>query len=279
MSRDASFIHQNGQPLPHFIPAFSRHPVWVSCSRRPVLSCSHAASPGEHAGLLHVPDRLSTTCSPPVTCRHGTRWNQVTTVFTFLQSRPFWQNTLRLVPSPAPLVAPQVSRRCGAPRGKGHRQRLGPRAESGGGGGFWREDVLFLEGERGWQPSSDQVLWGPAEAWGTARGWAHPPGPPGGLAGQVRTAGSPPPPPPGPGPHLSLAAVASVGRGGLLQAQQLPHQSLAKLRPAVPLYVVGVGQLVENVGVVDGDADGEPEHLLPGLVWFVRNEIPTRTEE
>lgn len=70
-----------------------------------------------------------------------------------------------------------------------------------------------------------------------------------------------------------------MGGGGLLQAQQLPHQSLAKLSPAVPLHVVGIRHLVEDVGIVYGDADGEPEHLLPGLVRFMRDEIPTRTEE
>lgn len=38
--------------------------------------------------------------------------------------------------------------------------------------------------------------------------------------------------------------------------------------------MICVGHLVEDVGIVDGDTDGEPEDLLPRLVGFMENEVP-----
>lgn len=108
------------------------------------------------------------------------------------------------------------------------------------GGCFWTEDVLFFEGEPGQQPSSDQAHPGPCGGLGHPSGWAHPRGAPGLWLGRSERQALSLLRPPGPGPHLSLAASASVGWGGFLQTQQLPHQSLAKLRPAVPLHVVGI---------------------------------------
>lgn len=74
-------------------------------------------------------------------------------------------------------------------------------------------------------------------------------------------------------------AAASVGWRGVLQAQKLSHKSLTKLCPTVPRHMVGIWHFVQDIGIIDGDADGKPEYLLPGLVWFVRNEIPKKTEE
>ena len=88
-----------------------------------------------------------------------------------------------------------------------------------------------------------------------------------------------PPSLPGPGPYLARATPrTSEAWGGILQAQQLLHESLTKLGPAVPLHVIGIRHLVQNVGIIDCDADSKPEHLLPGLIRFMRNEIPKRTE-
>lgn len=162
----------------------------------------------------------------------------------------------------------------------------GPRVESEcGPGPGWvaasgGRTCSSLKGNRDSSHCLTRPTLGPAEARGSPMGRAQPPGgAPGLWLGRSQRQALSLLQAPGPGPPLSLAAAASVGGGGLLQAQQLPHQSLAKLSPAVPLHVVGIRHLVEDVGVVDGDADGEPEHLLPGLVRFMRDEIPTRTEE
>lgn len=138
-----------------------------------------------------------------------------------------------------------------------HRQAATPQGEA----------MLFLGRKPGQPPSPGQVRRVPAEGKQRVSG---------ALGGRVGAAG-PLPPRPLPLRALTWARPASVGRRGVLQAQQLPHESLAKLHPAVPLHVVGVRHLVQDVGVVDGDADGEPEHLLPGLVGFVGNEIPAGT--
>lgn len=74
------------------------------------------------------------------------------------------------------------------------------------------------------------------------------------------------------------AASSSLGGEALVQSQQLPHQRLSKLGPAVALGGVGVGHLVEDVGVVDGDADAQPEDLLPRLVGFMEDEVPAAAE-
>lgn len=42
--------------------------------------------------------------------------------------------------------------------------------------------------------------------------------------------------------------------------------------------MVGVRHFVQDVGVIDSDTDSKPEDLLPGLIWFMTNEIPKRTE-
>lgn len=140
-----------------------------------------------------------------------------------------------------------------------------------------REAVLFFGWKAGWcHPLTRSVLV-PPEAPST------PPGPQP-HAGRLRVSGrwvgrQAPPPLPGPGSYLTWAAPpASEAWRSVLQAQQLSHESLPELGPAVPLHMVGLRHLVQDVGVIDGNAYGKPEHLLPGLVWFMRNEIPTRTE-
>ena len=77
--------------------------------------------------------------------------------------------------------------------------------------------------------------------------------------------------------HWCVSSPLLCGRA-VFQIQQLPHKSLSKLRPAVALDVVGVGHLVQDVGVVDGDADRQPEDLLPRLVWLVENEVPVEQD-
>lgn len=43
--------------------------------------------------------------------------------------------------------------------------------------------------------------------------------------------------------------------------------------------MIGIWHFVQDVGIINGDADGKPEHLLPGFVWFMRNEIPRKHKE
>lgn len=77
----------------------------------------------------------------------------------------------------------------------------------------------------------------------------------------------------------SSSSSVSLCGGAVVQVQQLPDQSLSELRSAVALHRVGVGHLVEDVRVVDGDADAQPEHLLPGLIWLMEDKIPGREGE
>lgn len=79
-----------------------------------------------------------------------------------------------------------------------------------------------------------------------------------------------------PAPAYATKSKASMGGWGVLQAQELLYKSFAKLCAAVPCHVVGLWHFVEDVGIIYSDAYGKPEHLLPGLVWFVRNEIPKK---
>lgn len=74
----------------------------------------------------------------------------------------------------------------------------------------------------------------------------------------------------------SSSSSLSLRGGAVVQVQQLSDQSLSELRSAVALHGVGVGHLVEDVRVVDGDADAQPEHLLPGLVGLMEDKIPGR---
>lgn len=82
-----------------------------------------------------------------------------------------------------------------------------------------------------------------------------------------------------PPPAYATKNNASMGGWGVFQAQKLLYKSFAKLCTAVPRHMVGLRHFVEDVGIVNSDADGKPEYLLPGLVWFVRNEIPKKTTD
>lgn len=70
-----------------------------------------------------------------------------------------------------------------------------------------------------------------------------------------------------------------MGRWDVFQAQKLLYKSFTKLCTAIPRHMVGLWHLVQDVGIVYSNADGKPEYLLPGLVWFVRNKIPTKPRE
>jgi len=70
------------------------------------------------------------------------------------------------------------------------------------------------------------------------------------------------------------SSSSSLCGGAVVEIQQLSDQSLSELRTAVAFHRVGVGHLVEDVCVVDGNAYGQPEHLLPGLVWLVEDKVP-----
>lgn len=72
----------------------------------------------------------------------------------------------------------------------------------------------------------------------------------------------------------SSYSSSSLCGGAVVQIQQLSDQSLSKLRSAVALDGVGVRHLVEDVRVVDGDADAQPEYLLPGLVGLMEDKVP-----
>lgn len=82
-----------------------------------------------------------------------------------------------------------------------------------------------------------------------------------------------------PPPAHATKNIASMGGWGVFQAQELLYKSFTELCTAIPCHVVGLWHFVEDVGIVYSDADGKPEHLLPGLVWFVRNEIPRKPRE
>lgn len=71
----------------------------------------------------------------------------------------------------------------------------------------------------------------------------------------------------------------SLRGGAVIQIQQLPDQSLSKLRSAVALDGVGVRHLVEDVRVIDCDTDAQPEHLLPSLVGLMEDKISKRQEK
>lgn len=73
---------------------------------------------------------------------------------------------------------------------------------------------------------------------------------------------------------LLLSSSSSLCGRAVVQIQQLSDQSFSELRPAVAFNRVGVRHLVEDVRVIDGDADAQPEHLLPGLVGLVENKVP-----
>lgn len=75
-------------------------------------------------------------------------------------------------------------------------------------------------------------------------------------------------------PSSSVSSSSSLRGGAVIYIQQLSDQCLPKLRSAVALDCVGVGHLVEDVRVVDGNADAQPEHLLPRLVGLVEDEVP-----
>lgn len=72
----------------------------------------------------------------------------------------------------------------------------------------------------------------------------------------------------------SSSSSSSLCGEAIFYIQQLSDQSLSELCSAVAFDSVGVRHLVEDVGVVDGDADAQPEHLLPGFVWLVEDKVP-----
>ena len=75
-------------------------------------------------------------------------------------------------------------------------------------------------------------------------------------------------------PSSSVSSSSSLCGGAVVHIEQLSDQSLSKLRSAVAFDCVGVGHLVEDVRVVDGNADAQPEHLLPCLVGLVEDKVP-----
>lgn len=78
----------------------------------------------------------------------------------------------------------------------------------------------------------------------------------------------------------STSSFSSSLRGGaVVQIKQLSDQSLSKLRSTVAFDCVGVRHLVQDVCVVDGNTDAQPEHLLPCLVRLVEDEVPVRRNE
>lgn len=79
--------------------------------------------------------------------------------------------------------------------------------------------------------------------------------------------------------RLLLLFLFSLCGGAVIQIQQLPDQSLSELRSAVALDGVGVGHLVKDVRVIDGDADAQPEYLLPSLVGLMEDKISIRQRE
>lgn len=82
-----------------------------------------------------------------------------------------------------------------------------------------------------------------------------------------------------PPPAYATKNITSMGGWGVFQAQKLLYKSFTELCTAIPRHVVGLWHFVENVGIVYSNADSKPEYLLPGLVWFVRNKIPTKPRE
>jgi len=82
-----------------------------------------------------------------------------------------------------------------------------------------------------------------------------------------------------PPPAYATKNITSMGGWGVFQAQKLLYKSFTELCTAIPRHVVGLWHFVEDVGIVYSNADSKPEYLLPGLVWFVRNKIPTKPRE
>lgn len=72
---------------------------------------------------------------------------------------------------------------------------------------------------------------------------------------------------------LLLFLLFSLCGGAVVQLQQLSDESFSELRSAVAFHGVSVRHLVEDVSVVDGDADAQPEDLLPRLVGFMEDKV------
>lgn len=93
--------------------------------------------------------------------------------------------------------------------------------------------------ETGWRHPLTRSVLAPPEALSTLPGLRP-------HTGCLRVSGrqvrrQAPPSLPGPGPYLAWATPrTSEAWRGILQAQQLLHESLTELGPAVPLHVIGV---------------------------------------